>query len=269
MVSHVFKRIGSTPKLESLIQYYWTGEVTNTSNEKITHTAIAQSKADILFHYEGEFNAVTSVNEEEKQMTAGFYGPSLVHQQYASSSRKAGIFGIQLSPIAIPALFSFPASEVINQSFTLSDILGSQSRELEEKIFSAKTGEERAQIISAFFENRLIRHNNKYLGVQHAVAYMHRMKGLVDMETLISLSCLSSRQFERNFKELVGFPAQTYLRIIRFESALHQFNTSRKSLTELSLACGYYDQAHFNRDFRLFTGMTPNQYFSGRLPTIE
>jgi AraC-like DNA-binding protein len=269
MVDNVFTQFGTTPTLENVIQYYWAGEVTNAPNEKFTHIAIAQSRAQILIHYEGEFNALTLANKTEKQLTVGFYGPSLLHQQYASSSQKAGIFGIQLSPFAIPALFSIPASEVTNQSFALADILGRRSKELEEKIFSAKTGEARAQITSAFFEDRLIGQKNKYRGIEHAVAYMHRMKGQVDIKALIHLSCLSPRQFERNFKELIGFSAQTYLRIIRFESAIQRFTSSNASLTELSLACGYYDQAHFNRDFKLFTGLTPTQYFSIHPPSIE
>jgi AraC-like DNA-binding protein len=269
MAATMFSRFATTSKLKDLIQYYWVGEVTNPPTCTFTHIATAQSRAEILIHYEGEFNALTATKKTAKSPTVGFYGPGLMHQQYASSSRKAGIFGIKLSPFAIPALFSIPASEVTNQFFALTDILGAKSNELEDKIFSAKTGEEKRQITSSFFENRPIWQKNKYDGVKHAVAHLHSVKGQVDIKTLINLSCLSPRQFERNFKELIGFSAQTYLRIIRFENAIYRFAGSNRDLTELSLECGYYDQAHFNRDFKLFTGLTPNQYFSIHPPSIE
>jgi transcriptional regulator GlxA family with amidase domain len=155
-----------------------------------------------------------------------------------------------------------PARELANTSVALSDILGRQSTELVEKILAANTSVEKARITASFFEDRLREPKNKFRGIGYAVACIHRTKGQVEVKSLVQLSCLSARQFERNFKELTGFSAQTYLRIVRFERALHGFTATGRSLTEFALACGYYDQAHFNRDFKVFTGLTPHQYFA-------
>jgi AraC-like DNA-binding protein len=261
MADYLYKRMAPAPQLGNLIQQYWVGEVTNALNGQFTHVATAQSRAQILFHYEGDFGSLHSSGRIEKNRVAGFYGPSLLPQPYATSSRKAGIFGIQLTPSAIPALFAMPASELVNQTLTLADVLGNQSAELEERILSAKTHPERAAVASAFFAKKRIRQQDKLRGVEHAVAYVHRMKGQVDIRSLASLACLSQRQFERNFKALTGFSAQTYLRILRFEQAVEKRPASKASLTDFSLECGYYDQAHFNHDFKLFTGLTPQAYF--------
>jgi AraC-like DNA-binding protein len=266
MADVLFKQIGTTPRLQNLIQHFWVGEVTNAPGRNLTHVAVAQSSAEILIHYEGEFKASTLGDRAKKAPVAAFYGPTLQHQQYSSCSQKAGIFGIKLSPVAIPALFSMPASELTNTSVALADLLGCKSTELEEKILAAKTSEEKARITASFFEDLLTEQKNKFRGIGYAVACIHRMKGQAEVKSLVELSCLSPRQFERNFKELTGFSAQTYLRIVRFENAIHVFPGLKKSLTEFSLACGYYDQAHFNRDFKLFTGLTPHQYLAMHSP---
>ncbi|MBD0258295.1 MAG: AraC family transcriptional regulator [Cytophagales bacterium] len=267
MADVLFKQIGTTPRLANLIQHFWVGEVTNAPGRTFTHVAVAQSSAEILIHYEGEFEALLLGNTTQKAPVAAFYGPTVHHQQYASCSKKAGIFGIKLSPFAIPALFSMPASELTNQSVALADVLGCKTTAFAEKILAAKTGEEKARIASSFFEERRSKQQNKFRGIEYAVACAHRTKGRVDIKFLVHASCLSPRQFERNFKALTGFSAQTYLRIVRFEHAIHGFPGPPKSLTEFSLACGYYDQAHFNRDFKLFTGLTPHQYFAMHSPS--
>lgn len=262
MADYVFKRMDATPQLGSLIGQYWVGEVTNAPDQKFTHVATAQSRAQILIHYAGEFGSPDSSGKTEKNPVAGFYGPTLRPQRYSTSSSEAGIFGIQLTPFAISALFAMPASELANQSVALADVLGPGSTELEERILAAKTHRERAAVASTFFEEKRIRQTNKLRGVAYAAASIHRMKGQADIRSLANLACLSQRQFERNFKELTGFSARTYLRIIRFENAIQKRTASKASLTDFSLECGYYDQAHFNRDFKLFTGLTPHAYFA-------
>ncbi len=266
MTDVLFKQIGTTPRLQNLIRHCWVGEVTNAPGRSFTHVAVAQSSAEILIHYEGEFEASTLGDRANKAPVAAFYGPTVQHQQYASYSKKAGIFGIKLSPLAIPALFSMPASELTNTSVALADVLGCKSTELAEKILAASTSEEKARVAASFFENRLAEPKNKFRGTGYAVDCIHRVKGQVEVKSLVKLSCLSARQFERNFKAFTGFSAQTYLRIVRFEHAIGGFTGTERSLTEFALACGYYDQAHFNRDFKLFTGLTPHQYFALHAP---
>ncbi|TXJ23716.1 MAG: AraC family transcriptional regulator [Chitinophagaceae bacterium] len=75
---------------------------------------------------------------------------------------------------------------------------------------------------------------------------------------------LSTRQFERNFKEFAGFSPKLYSRIIRFQSAIEQYGQTGKSLTEIAYDCGYYDQSHFIHDFKEFSGLHPRHYFGGK-----
>ena len=78
---------------------------------------------------------------------------------------------------------------------------------------------------------------------------------------------LSPKRFIERFKIEVGMTPKRYCRIRRFQRALALANGSRDvDWTRVALDCGYFDQAHFNHDFRSFAGLTPTGYQARRTP---
>ena len=75
---------------------------------------------------------------------------------------------------------------------------------------------------------------------------LNKNNGHISVKNLAEISCLSIKQFERNFMYLIGINPKQYLRIIRFQKILK--NIHRKNFTNLTLLAhenGYYDQSHF------------------------
>jgi AraC-like DNA-binding protein len=90
-------------------------------------------------------------------------------------------------------------------------------------------------------------------GVAH---HIDLAEGHIDLGWLRGQTGLSVKQFERRFKATAGFPPKQYARIARFQSTKWKYVQHRfDSLTKLAYACNYYDQSHFIREFREFSGV--------------
>jgi len=77
----------------------------------------------------------------------------------------------------------------------------------------------------------------------------------------------SRRHLLGRFREHTGLPPKVFARILRFQrAAALMTRPGGPSLCEIALDCGYYDQAHLNRDFREFSGRTPTELMAARLP---
>jgi transcriptional regulator GlxA family with amidase domain len=90
-----------------------------------------------------------------------------------------------------------------------------------------------------------------------AVEEFERTHGLVGVSKVADMLGLSSRQFERRFRNSVGISPKLFSRMQRFQRVLQMVEGPEATWADTALSCGYHDQAHLIRDFREFAGSTP------------
>lgn len=92
-------------------------------------------------------------------------------------------------------------------------------------------------------------------------------RGCISIGALAAGVGWSRKHLVAQFHDQIGLPPKTVARLIRFDRAVHLIEgDGRIRLAEVARACGYYDQAHFNRDFIAFAGVTPREFAARRLP---
>ena len=74
---------------------------------------------------------------------------------------------------------------------------------------------------------------------------------------------LSERQLHRLFVSHVGLGPKTFARVMRLQDAVQGVQSGAR-LSDVALAAGYADQAHFCRDIRALTGLPARDVFKGR-----
>jgi AraC-like DNA-binding protein len=97
--------------------------------------------------------------------------------------------------------------------------------------------------------------------IQTAAKMLHHTKGQHRIAELADYCQVSARQLEREFKYATGTSPKGFARTLRFHEAQRRLMFDPDAdLTGLAYDCGYFDQAHFIKDFKAFAGKTPSEY---------
>lgn len=256
--------IAPPPSLSEYVRFFWVLE----GNEAYAHRSMADGCTEMIFHYNGVFDAYNGTGASSRSALTGLAGPSQQYHQFKTNTG-FGIFGVYLYPFAIPYLFSIAAADLSDQLPDLPAIFGKEGRQLEEQVLMAASNKQRVSIVTSFLEKKLYSARRTNTAMMATIRYIIHAKTFVKVESLAKNSFLSTRQFERNFKTLTGFTPKLFSRIMRFQAAMQCSGHDFPSLTSIAYNCGYYDQSHFIHDFKKFSGYHPKQYFSGNAHGVE
>lgn len=169
------------------------------------------------------------------------------------------LIGVRFRPGGLAPFVRPPLHELSDQVLEMRDALGQAGAELEARLYEAE-GRDQAVLLDQFFLARLHVAEAHRL-VLHTAAQIVQQRGAVSIGALSTQMGYSVRTIDRLFRQYMGFSPKQYARIVRLQHALHLLSSQpTRSLAELSVVCGYYDQAHFNREFRAMTGQTPSAY---------
>src|SRR5262249_46347995 len=120
---------------------------------------------------------------------------------------------------------------------------------------------ERVRIIEEMLIEALHENGRPDCAVERCVQLIQNAIEPIAVTELASTLGLSSRQLVRRFRNAVGVSPKEFLRVNRFIRAARRVREcANASLTETAYDCAYFDQAHFNHEFREFAGITPGQF---------
>jgi AraC-like DNA-binding protein len=153
-----------------------------------------------------------------------------------------------------------PLAALTNRGVALEDIFGSAGRRLTSELHDTPTWEARFDLLDREIGGRVASARRPASEVLCAWTRIVNSGGLVPIRSLVDETGWSQKHLISQFREHIGLAPKMFARVMRFGSAVDRLRRrDHASLTELALDCGYYDQAHFDRDFRAFAGVTPTE----------
>lgn len=246
-----------TEPLKPYISHYAISE--NTSAE--TYKIFPSTNLVIGFQYRGKLATLTN-NQLTPLATAGITGLSDGVKVF-SNSADIGTVLVFFTEIGLAFFTACPANELFNQSLSLEHIFTKQLvANTEEKLALAQTDRERIRLVEQFLLSQRRDIQNDKL-VMEAVKLIYQAKGAIKISVLSQLVNSSQSPLEKRFRKLVGTTPKKFASIVRFNTVLNNLRTTTKSLTEICYENHFFDQAHFIKDFRQFTGDTPETYRNG------
>ncbi len=248
--------------LSKFIKHYWAIENCIPTGDEHIQRVVPNGLPELIF-YLGDKPKSTAKNKNifENSILTG-----QINEYYdISITGKLSLFSIMFQPSGLAAFFNIPVIELLNQTVPLNYFLKDTVNEIENKLYREPTFAGRVRIAEQFLMKRLQQASKKYQlnRIEETIGIINKRRGLVNINELASIACLSRKQYERIFIELIGTSPKQFLKVVRFQNAIHEKIKNRDSnLTFLTYQCGYYDQSHMTNDFVQLSGLTPKQFFN-------
>ncbi|MCF6409671.1 helix-turn-helix domain-containing protein [Pseudalkalibacillus salsuginis] len=181
------------------------------------------------------------------------------HSNYfvIDTSSESKVLGIHFKPGGLRPFIPMPLHELLNTHVSLQMLWGARATELREELLELSTPEEMFPVLERRLLMLLSGNFESHPVVRYALNHIDRVR----VGNLMQHIGMSHRRFIELFKAEVGMTPKRLSRIIRFQEVLQLTgNKEEINWTDIALQCGYYDQAHFIKDFQSFSGVSPSHY---------
>ncbi|MBY0424998.1 MAG: helix-turn-helix domain-containing protein, partial [Cytophagales bacterium] len=169
--------------------------------------------------------------------------------------------GIELSPQGLHRFTRLSAFEIRNQIFSFTDIFGHAGRDLLEQLSNTPILEEKIATLQAFLVKIIQWTNRNNELIDYSVQLIKNSSGLYTIKELEDKLGYSKRYIDLLFKDHLGISPKTYAGIVRFQSFYQLWaNSEHSDFYKDHVYEHYFDQAHFIKEFKKFTGHSPKQY---------
>jgi AraC-like DNA-binding protein len=200
---------------------------------------------------------------------AGISGPHIEAIEIETAA-EFSVAGVAFTPGGIVPFVDGPATELVNQHVPLEVLWGGLAAELNGKVHDAKTPASKLAAMEQVLVELVRRGKPGDAAVRYAIRAFDGGTVTDRVGAVVGRIGLSHRRFLDLFRSEVGLTPKQFARIRRFQRVLqHIRNGGRVEWTHVALSCGYFDQSHFIREFRTFSGVTPTAYSGASGPHLN
>ncbi|MDG4859636.1 helix-turn-helix domain-containing protein [Streptomyces sp. T-3] len=167
---------------------------------------------------------------------------------------------VEFTPLGAYQCLGLPLHHLANGHLHPDEVLGSGwSARLTEQLAAVPDWERRWTVLDDALAQRMVDAPPLSPLVVEAWSRLRACHGRLSAKELADATGRGKRRLQVLFREQIGVPPQSASRILRFQRALTLPADTCRSLADRATLCGYYDQAHMNRDFHDLAGISPAQ----------
>lgn len=235
-------------EIENFIYCFWQLKTQKPLNKDYNYRVVSDGCIDIFFdHKQPTENFVMGFSRKFVQFPIG---------------KDFDYIGIRFLPSAFSHLFRVNAKTLSNQSQELDKVLPDFSEWINSQIKATDSFENIITILNEkiieFLKKQAIDYDHRFLDSLHLI---FQKNGYLNTEKDLNTG-LSQRQLRRIFNYYIGTTAKSFSNVVRFQHILNA-KPSKQSLKEnkLYFDVGFFDQAHFVKNFKTYYGVTPSEAF--------
>jgi AraC-like DNA-binding protein len=253
-----FPTIPPSDVLKPYIKYYWVC----TSDEDVSKEVMFPSGYLELCVDVSNGHTVRFLGDRSIKMPGFEVLGHLTVPTQATVTKGTTVLITRFYPYASALFFPCHVSSFTNESVDLHDVISKESTEFYNRLMEQRSLAEKIKMLDTFLIQRLAMNKKSHQTlklVESMCTNVYAMRESFSIENLALRYGFSARYIQKLFLEFVGLTPQRFFSVQRFNKSLELIQTSHMSFTSVALECGYYDQAHFIKEFKSYTGLTPSQ----------
>lgn len=256
-----YQQFAPSPQLAPYVACYWT--VTRESGRPATKIRVLPDGCmDAIFDLSGGLTPLGIPCKPNPRPTAFITGVSTTPAIIALPDSPR-IVSVRFKPGGATPFLNISASEIAGASADLDSVLPEFSQNAISLTGEAQTPTAMVQALDRLLMERLHRLPGTNSVTAFAVAAMSRRTDAMKVNALVSDMGICQKKLERTVKHHTGLTPKRLGRTVRLLTAIRALNTQNApSFSHLALDLGFTDQAHFNREFKSMTGLTPTKWLT-------
>ncbi len=251
----IYEQFKPHETLSNLISCYWVVEDENTNVN--TQKIIPDGFTEIIFHYRPPYEI--NINGQWELQSENLLAGQLSNHFYLRNTGKSGMVGIKFLPDALTQLFQINMVKILNEVVPLNHI----GRVLDPLIEFSNlpiSHDQKIAKIDHWFQSFVSEKQITFHPIHKVIQYILQRNGMLKVSELSQQLKVGERQLERLFKHYVGLSPKLFCRIVRFSYIFKLIDSGDQQWTDLSYSAGFFDQSHFIKNFKEFTGEDPSSY---------
>ena len=188
------------------------------------------------------------------------------------STGRHTMLGVKFFPHSAAYFLDEEIGELNDRVTDLGDVLGKPVRQLYMQLQGAEDTTRRIALLEAFLLEKLRRAEKRAFRldkVGHILKTMARDPAEVKINAIATQHGITSRYLNKLIYRHTGLTPISFSKIRRFQFSLKLIAKKDQPLTSIAYESGYFDQSHFIKEFKSFTGLTPSAYLKSVSPVNQ
>jgi len=174
---------------------------------------------------------------------------------------KGSVFGVKFRPGAFYPFWKKSISLLTDKTLKIDQILTADVSSLESEIFKTEEDQNRIQIVERWLQDLIPEKDPNITYINSIVDKIKEDRTIQSVDRITELFSIGKRSLQRLFQEYVGVNPKWVIQRFRLHEVAETLEKTQKlNFAELALDLGYYDQAHFIKDFKNIIGLSPEEY---------